>query len=160
MPQKGPRGSREHLLYLIKRGHKSLGWPGAKVTVSERVSWTCFPYLDKFYKIRLKKKKNIGKKRHHKLCQTNQNSVKYRNQTISYRILAWETFPGQFPFSVWVISLSEALAIGSAYVYRMLPSVPIAVQILMATLVIYPFGASRWCGMIPVWEFYPRSLGH
>lgn len=102
-----------------------------------------FPILRQVLQNKVKKKKNIGKKRHHKLCQTNQNSVKYRNQTISYRILAWETFPGQFPFSVWVISLSEALAIGSAYVYRMLPSVLTAVQILMATLVIYPFGASR-----------------
>ena len=42
MPLKGPRDSREHLLYLIEYEHKSLGWPGAKVTVF----WTCFPHLE------------------------------------------------------------------------------------------------------------------
>lgn len=36
MPQKGPRDSREHLLYLIKCEHKSLGLPGQRLTVSGR----------------------------------------------------------------------------------------------------------------------------
>lgn len=31
MPQKGPRDSREHLLYLIKCEHKSLGLAWGKV---------------------------------------------------------------------------------------------------------------------------------
>lgn len=57
MPQKGPRDSREHLLYLIKCEHKSLGWPGAKVTVSGRVFWTCFPHLEQALQNKVERKK-------------------------------------------------------------------------------------------------------
>lgn len=59
MPQKGPRDSREHLLYLIKCEHKSLDWPGAKVTVSGRVFWTYFLHLKQVLpnKVQRKKKK-------------------------------------------------------------------------------------------------------
>lgn len=80
MPQKGPRDSREHLLYLIKCEHKSLDWPGAKVTVSGRVFWTYFLHLKQVLPNKVQRKKK--KKRHLKLCQANQNPIKHKNQTI------------------------------------------------------------------------------
>lgn len=91
MPQKGPRDSREHLLYLIKCEHKSLGWPGAKVTVSGRVLWTCFLHLEQVLQNKVERKK-----RHLKLCQANQIPIKHKNQTIPCG-LDWETFRGQLP---------------------------------------------------------------
>jgi len=84
MPQKGPRDSREHLLYLIKCEHKSSDWPGAKVTVSGRVFWACFLHLEQVLQNKVerkeKKKGTLSYARQTKI-QTKQNKT-HKNQTI------------------------------------------------------------------------------